>query len=126
MSLLDTTVRTLASAHQMGQHVELGGEANLFKPLSADVTMACACGGEPISFNDTKPDCHAELALKKCLRCGSTCCAVLSIYGKAVSWDYQDHLVAQSWFNSMTLNRADELYRSVMALQSVLEVPPES
>lgn len=85
--------------------------------------MACACGGEFIRLNGTKPDCHAELAHKKCSRCGSTCCAVLSIYGKAVSWDYQDHLVAQSWFNSLTPSRADELYRSVMVLQSVLEVP---
>ena len=87
--------------------------------------MACICGGELIRLNDTKPDCHAELALKECLRCGSTSCAVLSIYGKAVSWSYQDHLVAQSWFNSLTLNRADELYRSVTALQSVLEMPPQ-
>lgn len=104
----------------------LGSEASLFKPLSADVTMACACGGELNRLNGTKPDCHAELALKKCSLCGSTCCAVLSIYGEAVSWDYQDHLVAQSWFNSLTPNRADELYRSVKALQSILKVPPEN
>lgn len=84
--------------------------------------MACTCGGERIRLYAAKPDCHAELALNKCLRCGSTCCAVLSIYGKAVSWDYQDHLVAQSWFYSLTPSRADELYRSVMVLQLAFEV----
>lgn len=88
--------------------------------------MTCSCGGVLIRFNEAKPNCHAELSLKKCSCCGATCDAVLSIYGKAVSWDYQDHLVAQSWFNTLTPNRADELYHAVMTLQSVLTVSHDS
>ncbi len=84
--------------------------------------MTCSCGGAFINFNKEKPDCHAELALQKCLCCGATCGVVLSIYGKAVSWDYQDHLVAQSWYNTLTPNRADELYFLVVVLQSTIAV----
>lgn len=90
--------------------------------MSAAMTMVYACGVEFISLKNKKSDCHAELALKQCSRYGSACCAVLSIYGKAVSWKGQNHLMARSWFTALTLSGADELYRSMVGLQSALAV----
>ncbi len=97
-------------------------EANLSKSLSVKGGIACSCGGVFFRSNNAKPDCHATLALQTCSHCGETSDAVLFIYGKAVSWDYQDHLVAQFWFKTLTPSRADELYSSAVALQSVLAV----